>query len=1026
MKISKSLKFALLTAVIILFVGCITVLSFNSEATNFLMHFNDQSVSATNLANPIAENRSHRLLVSGSSHERIGIIDFDGTTIWELKGLDTLWTEVNDAEMASNGDIVYTARNSFSPSGSFVRRISPNYKTGGYSLVWEYSVPSGGENHTCQILENDKVLICETYSDHIRIAELDKNGKLSRLIGDNGEPKDVFNTNVGSHNQLRQITKTQDGTYLLTHFTNDVTYEINDAGEIVKTYPFGKGFAAVKDKDGNVIITGGNQSVVKAFASNGKELWNISKNDVEGVTLGFPAGVIPLENGNIILANWGGHGGTAGVSPVVEINPVSKELVWAMDTEDSYNISNIFGLDNFDFNIDTESENYRSPIDVVANSTTNSVFVADYTNKTISVINSFNDCVVANFDLPNAPNALVASKDGSKLYVACGEENGEVAVVDVETGKVKNTINVGYSPSSITFGESESTLYVANRFDSTVTKIQLTADGINGNVTTSEKITKEPIAISYASDKIFVAGHLPNVAATEEVVSSEVCILNPNTLMIEKTLKLTNGSTDLKDMSVSPDGKYIYVTHTLGRYWVATTQVDRGWIYTNAVTEINASTKEIAATMLLDDVDMGAGNPWGIAVTNDKLVVSTAGTGEIITIDRNEMRSRLDGVASGKYTSADGSVKTIDDIPNSLTFLSDIKQRISLNTSGTKGIAILNNKVYAANYYSSSVSVVDAVKSKKSKDIVFKSSFAESSERAGERIWNDATLCYGMWQSCASCHPDARADGLNWDNMNDGIGVNKQARSMIDTFARGRVMATGIRPNAETAVKAGMKYIMFNNGITDEQFEQINAYLKSLMPAPSPELKSDGTLTESAKRGKTLFEGIANCTSCHSNEIFGKDELVYDMYKNDKSKEQRGLLIPPLREVWRTGPYLHDGSAATIEDVLQSKIKSGNTKLAVLSENELEDLANYVMSIGDDNNAQNTFIPGDINGDAITDLNDVVTLAKFLAGWKDVNYVAIALDTNGDEKINLNDLVILAQYVAGWEGVELSGKPYLQ
>ena len=46
-------------------------------------------------------------------------------------------------------------------------------------------------------------------------------------------------------------------------------------------------------------------------------------------------------------------------------------------------------------------------------------------------------------------------------------------------------------------------------------------------------------------------------------------------------------------------------------------------------------------------------------------------------------------------------------------------------------------------------------------------------ERRGEMLFNDATLCFQRWQSCSSCHPDARADGLNWDLINDGIGNPK-------------------------------------------------------------------------------------------------------------------------------------------------------------------------------------------------------------------------------------------------------------
>jgi cytochrome c peroxidase len=56
-------------------------------------------------------------------------------------------------------------------------------------------------------------------------------------------------------------------------------------------------------------------------------------------------------------------------------------------------------------------------------------------------------------------------------------------------------------------------------------------------------------------------------------------------------------------------------------------------------------------------------------------------------------------------------------------------------------------------------------------------------ERAGqslERLFHDATIGHQSWQSCASCHPDGRAGGLNWDLLNDGIGNPKNTKSVFE------------------------------------------------------------------------------------------------------------------------------------------------------------------------------------------------------------------------------------------------------
>ena len=49
--------------------------------------------------------------------------------------------------------------------------------------------------------------------------------------------------------------------------------------------------------------------------------------------------------------------------------------------------------------------------------------------------------------------------------------------------------------------------------------------------------------------------------------------------------------------------------------------------------------------------------------------------------------------------------------------------------------------------------------------------------RRGEFYFHNATICLEGWQSCSSCHPDGRADGLNWDLLNDGYDNPKNTRA---------------------------------------------------------------------------------------------------------------------------------------------------------------------------------------------------------------------------------------------------------
>jgi mono/diheme cytochrome c family protein len=214
------------------------------------------------------------------------------------------------------------------------------------------------------------------------------------------------------------------------------------------------------------------------------------------------------------------------------------------------------------------------------------------------------------------------------------------------------------------------------------------------------------------------------------------------------------------------------------------------------------------------------------------------------------------------------------------------------------------------------------------------------------RFNHDATLCFQTWQSCSSCHShDGRVDGLNWDLLNDGIGNPKNAKSLVWAHQTPPAMSTGVRATAEVAVRAGIRHSLFAV-LPDEVPEAIDEYLKSLAPAPSPYLEN-GTLSRSAQRGKRIFEDPkVACASCHPPGLF-TDLQKYDVGTR-RQRDGAGTLFdtPTLVELWRSAPYLHDGSARTIPDVLiQQNPRDKHGATSHLTEQQINDLATYVLSL---------------------------------------------------------------------------------
>lgn len=550
-----------------------------------------------------------------------------------------------------------------------------------------------------------------------------------------------------------------------------------------------------------------------------------------------------------------------------------------------------------------------------------SLYVSDETGKSVYKL-SLSGEVQKKYTSTRQINNVVT--DGTSIYALEGGLNGAVVKLSADLA-VQGTAEVGHTPSDMAVVGTKG--YVCNRFSNTVSIVTLSDMKVSSTVTVEGR---EPIAAVTVGQKVYVACHLPDEATSSSVMSANLLILSGD--KVEKSLELINGASGVKDLCVSPDGKTVYIAHIIGRYTYPTTQLDRGWINTNGVTIVDTAKETVTCSVLLDEVDHGAANPWGITVSSDGkyLCVSISGLNEIMIVNISKMNQKIKKVVD---QSSSRVVDKVSDIADYLPFLNSCRDRVTVGV-GARAIVEKGGVVYVGNYFDGTVSAV-TLSTRAVKTLKFVEQPKASTVRMGQILWSDANNCYQKWESCNSCHPDAVVDGFNWDNLNDGVGGGgKSAKSMLYSHRTPPVMITGIRPNAEAAVAAGMKFIQFNTMPAD-QVAMIDEYLKSLYPVQSPALNKDGTLTASAKDGKALFE--KNCASCHPAPLY-TDMKVHDVKSNTFSGDNGYYDTPTLIESWRTGPYMHDGSLKTIEEVVKFFAKD-------LSDAEVAKLADFVRSI---------------------------------------------------------------------------------
>ena len=281
----------------------------------------------------------------------------------------------------------------------------------------------------------------------------------------------------------------------------------------------------------------------------------------------------------------------------------------------------------------------------------------------------------------------------------------------------------------------------------------------------------------------------------------------------------------------------------------------------------------------------------------------------------------------------------------------------------------------------------------------------------GRRLFIDPRLSQDGTIACASCHHpsmaftngDARGRGvrgqqtkrnvpsllnvayrplLRWDGYASSlenfikypiIGAREMNLSDLDRVVR--------LVNSDQDYRDGFNRVFGTKQATFENVEMVLAeYMRTLISANSPFDRfhfggDPGALTLQQQRGLELFTGKAGCAQCHP--IGDRDTLLTDYeYHNlgvgwhaetasyddtglggiSTSKQSGRFLTPSLREVARTAPYMHDGSIATLREVVEFLDRGGNPspdrdpRVAPLglSEREKADLVAFLESLTGD------------------------------------------------------------------------------
>jgi DNA-binding beta-propeller fold protein YncE len=230
--------------------------------------------------------------------------------------------------------------------------------------------------------------------------------------------------------------------------------------------------------------------------------------------------------------------------------------------------------------------------------------------------------------------------------------------------------------------------------------------------------------------------------------------------------------------------------------------------------------------------------------------------------------------------------------------------------------------------------------------------------------------------ACAGCHPEGRDDGHTWREATftteDGEATNLVAHALNippeahslgharrTPMLAGRVNAEGPygwhaeSPTLTDRVTRGFRLHRWG-GVPEHEPEpaavRARALADFLRRGLVPPARSSSTLTEQERRGRTVFfDGVVGCAACHQPETgyTARDTYVLPARPLRPGFDADPVLLfktPALRYLSQRAPYFHDGSAASLEELVETnQARMGDTRS--LSADQKADLVAFLRTL---------------------------------------------------------------------------------
>jgi YVTN family beta-propeller protein len=454
------------------------------------------------------------------------------------------------------------------------------------------------------------------------------------------------------------------------------------------------------------------------------------------------------------------------------------------------------------------------------------------------------------------------------------------------------------------------------------------------------------LTISQDGRQIFCTHVYPKIGEFRQPPQSEITVIDVATQRVVERKPLRNAA-GVFHVALASDASFGVAAQLRPKNLIPLAHVEHGWAFGDSLSLFSKDFDGVIQVPL-DELERYYAMPFSVVVSRDnaKIFVTAGGSDIVSVIDAGRLlkfaRSHRDTFANDLSASANYVITRIPVGRN--------PRGLALSPDG--------ERLYVSNRMEDTLSVIDTASDKVITQIDLGGPKAIIPLRRGEQLFYTTKYSFQGQFSCANCHIDATFDGLQWDLEPDGFGVDiVDNRSIEDLKGTEPFKWNGGNPDMPTECGPRTeKYFYRSQSYTQQELTDLVAFVYSLPYRPNRYRLPHDELSPAQERGKTIFErtqyknGLAipeqnQCAYCHSGPKYTNRQSM-DVGTGKLTDRSPRLDVPQLPNVVNSGPYLHDGSARSLEEiwtVFNPKDQHGVTN--DLTKDDLNDLIEYLRTL---------------------------------------------------------------------------------